>query len=166
MKIRNGFVSNSSSSSFICEITGEEFEIFDYVFRDSPLCKCTNEHIFKREYLIPIKLVELAYPDRDMMLKQLNKVIDSKKECELLKYLCLEDLKKRYEQMGLCNSINESSTNCIREDQCPICQLVHINDRDILDFVYKVYRSKPALIKEIKQRFFNYKNFKKFLGEK
>ena len=42
MKIRNGFVSNSSSSSFICESCGNTYETSD----DDPIAICVNGHEF------------------------------------------------------------------------------------------------------------------------
>jgi hypothetical protein len=58
MKIRTGFVSNSSSSSFVCEITGEQFSGYDASLGDFELVECQNGHIFSENYVIggfPIK---------------------------------------------------------------------------------------------------------------
>lgn len=52
MKIRTGFVSNSSSSSFVCEITGEEFSGWDASLEDFDLVECENGHIFLDKYVI------------------------------------------------------------------------------------------------------------------
>lgn len=45
MKIRNGFVSNSSTSSFICEICGNIEADRDVNCRDVGMLRCKNEHI-------------------------------------------------------------------------------------------------------------------------
>lgn len=47
MKIRKGFVSNSSSSSFICDTTGEIFSNRDASLSDFELCECENNHIIE-----------------------------------------------------------------------------------------------------------------------
>lgn len=45
MKIRTGFVSNSSASSFVCEICGREEITWDG-FGDLGMVECVNEHLF------------------------------------------------------------------------------------------------------------------------
>lgn len=52
MKIRRGFVSNSSSSSFICDITGEEVQGYDMGVREAGMYGCENGHYFLEEFLI------------------------------------------------------------------------------------------------------------------
>jgi hypothetical protein len=54
MKIRKGFVSNSSSSSFTCDICGEVYEGWDASPSDPDFdCSmCPNEHILCNEHLI------------------------------------------------------------------------------------------------------------------
>jgi hypothetical protein len=44
MKIRTGFVSNSSSSSFICCVCGREETMFDGSLRDVEMVSCVNGH--------------------------------------------------------------------------------------------------------------------------
>ena len=52
MKIRNGFVSNSSSSSFICDVTGQEVCGYDITLEDYDLCECEHGHIFPADMII------------------------------------------------------------------------------------------------------------------
>jgi len=46
MKIRKGFVSNSSSSSFVCDISGEVFGGYDCGLGDFDMCECVKGHTF------------------------------------------------------------------------------------------------------------------------
>lgn len=46
MKIRQGFVSNSSSSSFICDLTGEDFDTGYMSYADCGVVGCVNGHGF------------------------------------------------------------------------------------------------------------------------
>ena len=48
MKIRKGFVTNSSSTSYICEISGEKSDaVWDSEdMRDFGFVQCPNEHVF------------------------------------------------------------------------------------------------------------------------
>lgn len=52
MKKRNGFVSNSSSSSFICEICNHTEVGYDDSLSDLGFAQCVNEHIFCEEHLL------------------------------------------------------------------------------------------------------------------
>jgi len=52
MKIRNGFVSNSSSSSFICEISGDIESGYDMSIDEAGMYECENEHTFNEEYVL------------------------------------------------------------------------------------------------------------------
>lgn len=52
MKIRKGFVSNSSSSSFICDVSGETVEGMDLCLEEAGMYECEHGHVFFEEYLI------------------------------------------------------------------------------------------------------------------
>lgn len=52
VKKRNYFVSNSSSSSFICEICGRTETGFDASLRDYEYVECVNGHTFCQEELL------------------------------------------------------------------------------------------------------------------
>lgn len=53
MKKRYGFVSNSSSSSFICCVSNESVEIDDSCdIGDYGLVRCENNHVFFTEYVV------------------------------------------------------------------------------------------------------------------
>ena len=51
MKIRTGFVSNSSSSSFVCCVCGSEASGMDMCLGDIDMVECTNGHIFCQDHL-------------------------------------------------------------------------------------------------------------------
>ena len=52
MKIRYGFVSNSSSSSFICDVSGEVRTIYSEEPNENGVCSCENGHDFLDEYFV------------------------------------------------------------------------------------------------------------------
>ena len=52
MKIRTSFVSNSSSSSFICEICGRDHDIGFLSLRESGACYCENNHEICIDHLL------------------------------------------------------------------------------------------------------------------
>jgi hypothetical protein len=52
MKVRKGFVSNSSSSSFICEICGEKAEGMDISLSEADMFQCENGHTMCTEHAL------------------------------------------------------------------------------------------------------------------
>lgn len=50
MKFRKGFVSNSSSSSFICDVCGEEKTGWDWDLSEADMFKCVNGHTVCNEH--------------------------------------------------------------------------------------------------------------------
>ena len=55
MKIRQAFVSNSSSSSFICDISGDVESGWDMGIDEAGMYQCENGHTFLREYVLSSK---------------------------------------------------------------------------------------------------------------
>lgn len=51
MKLRIGFISNSSSSSFICQISGEEVCGMDISMYDAQMAQCERGHLMCQSYI-------------------------------------------------------------------------------------------------------------------
>lgn len=51
MKVRNGFVSNSSSSSFVCNVCGEIESGFDCSMKDFEMSQCEHGHVFHDSHI-------------------------------------------------------------------------------------------------------------------
>ena len=51
MKIRQGFVSNSSSSSFVCQVCGEEASGWDIGLEEACMYECEYGHTFCEDHL-------------------------------------------------------------------------------------------------------------------
>lgn len=52
MKIRTGFVSNSSSTSFTCDLCGREESGMDMCLSEAEMYRCKNDHTFCRSEII------------------------------------------------------------------------------------------------------------------
>jgi hypothetical protein len=65
MKIRKGFVSNSSSSSFICDVCGENQSGMDIILSDCDMFKCQKGHTICNSHKIdvPFESLKEKYPD-------------------------------------------------------------------------------------------------------
>lgn len=64
MKVRHGFVSNSSSSSFICNVCGSECSGMDMGLQDAEMYECENGHTFCYDHIVK-DLPEGATEDDD-----------------------------------------------------------------------------------------------------
>lgn len=68
MKIRYGFVSNSSSSSFICDVCGEEQSGMDMSISEAEMVQCSHGHTIcyshiKKDYDVVKEEEEAKLPD-------------------------------------------------------------------------------------------------------
>ncbi len=52
MKIRKGFISNSSSTSFICDVCAETVGGWDMGLDDADMFQCENGHTFCRDHTV------------------------------------------------------------------------------------------------------------------
>ena len=52
MKIRKGFVSNSSSSSFVCDVCHENISGMDLCYEEAEMFECENGHTVCEEHII------------------------------------------------------------------------------------------------------------------
>ena len=128
MKYRKDFVTNSSSSSFICEICGRNESGFDLSLSDVGFAECVNGHIICEDELINYRdcLIEYIAENTDFISKNL---LDEEKlaKCsddEIRDYL-MEHTDYPYD---------------IPEIGCPICQFIEYSEHDLSRFLEKEYK--------------------------
>ena len=126
VKIRKGFVSNSSSSSFVCDITGHTESGWDMSLSEVDMYECENGHTFLREYAlfsddIRSQILELFEED----IKEYNG--------ESL----WEDLQtaESLEDFGDVEEFSYSLPECA----CPICTFKVYSESDMKLFMKKKY---------------------------
>ncbi|MHA2280252.1 MAG: hypothetical protein ACXAC5_05275 [Promethearchaeota archaeon] len=147
MKIRAGFVSNSSSSSFLCNVCGEMETGWDgqYSFATSYCCRgheMCSEHI-------------------DKLVSKFT--LEDKKKAVLEDEYFAETLKD--EEVALINKGNsfaiEDAFERFREDWdeapeslCPVCSLATISDGSVLRYLLKHdIRTREDIEKEIRSKY-------------
>lgn len=160
MKIRNGFVSNSSSSSFICDVSGRVESGMDMCIEDAGMYECENGHTIDEDYVLEYDLREMVvsslkreiatyenkYGDVDKLAK-INEITD---EDELQEYVEEEmDLEERYN---------------LPAAACPICQLEESTSDDMVKYLLKeLNKTKKDAQKDIKVKFDDYEAFQKHI---
>lgn len=151
MKIRKCHVTNSSSSSFICDICGREESGWDMGLYDAEMFECENGHVFCWDEALEI--------NRDKVIKL---ILDEKYDLEEYNE---EDLQK-IDFVDLVKLIPDGiyyAPECI----CPICQFEHYTDSDMLRYLLKKYNLKAEdVLRDWKLLFKNYDNFEKYINTK
>lgn len=167
MKIRKGFVSNSSSSSFICDISGETHSGWDACLSEVGMTECEHGHVFMDEYLLkqPSECLTVEkitqdikerindykagiertpsydyYRERMVKFQDMLVVLNSTKESELQSVIShmVEEL---YEDIRY-----EAPEEC-----CPICQFEEPSQSDLVSYFSKNFKpTKDEVFAEIK----------------
>jgi hypothetical protein len=156
MKIRNGFVSNSSASSFLCQISLEHLAGSDSDYEEGT-CRCRDCHSqFLSEYLRKVDIKTLSKEEVSKALKSLYVTINPEDSEEDLK----EMLQDKVELWQGC-----SYTIHVTSVFCPICNMEQFKVVDLLAFALKqLGKTEEELTKDIAANYKNYADFKKYLG--
>lgn len=137
MKYRKDFVTNSSSSSFVCEICGEVGSGWDAIPSDVGMCECENGHVFCDEHM-------LDDCDRQELIKNIlgNEWNESTEE-EL----------NNMDNYELChNCLDDNGCRVIPESVCPICQFIEYSQDDLARYLLNKYRvPRDEVFKEVKK---------------
>lgn len=129
MKRRHGFVSNSSSSSFICDVCGVAEEGYDGP-SDAGMLECENGHYFCTKHAV----------NKD----QSGTVYD-----EYIEETCT------YANFDDCESNGEVSPAIY----CPICTFNALSDYDFIEYMKTKGYTKAKALEEIKATYPDYKSF-------
>lgn len=189
MKYRVGFVSNSSSSSFICDVSGEVVSGWDVGLSEAEMKQCGNGHTFSDEYAVcnfedipdsaKIRLVmenevyfnyEIEAPEdkdgnRDFAeSSRLRKIDCDKRRKEYRENHTDEEILEKFDPE------NFEDVNCgyeVPKEMCPICMFEHVISAEALRYLeVKSGITIAGIKKEIKENFDNYTDFQKYLTGK
>ena len=167
MKIRTGFVSNSSTASFICPICTEHYEIMDGDPTSAPysLATCKNFHGFCVSHM-------LGPEDRVLELMKEAVIKSKERDIEGIENMSIEKLRDLFARNSdgdfkdkrLYLFISEFFTS-IPEELCPICSFKVIRNHDLMSYLLATV-VKEEVADEIRQRFSSFAEFSTFLREK
>lgn len=161
MKKRNGFVSNSSSSSFTCEVCGETQSGWDMSLSEAEMTECEHGHTICNEHYS--NKTELTLEDkRKFLVKCYNERINGYYKNEP------EKQKEYYDLIdNICNKEEDEIDDELHDydlqysfpsEFCPICNLDIIQNDTVLSYIIKKLNLNKEEIKtEIKN---NYKTLK------
>lgn len=137
MKFRKDFVTNSSSSSYVCEICGYSESGYDIGLRDIDMMECVNGHIFCCEH-------SLEKPNKKDMVKLIME--------NEWNNLTEEELMGMGEDVLFDDYCSEGGCYDVPECVCPICQFIEYSEEDLSAYLQKEYKiSRDLVFAEVKQ---------------
>lgn len=154
MKIRKGFVSNSSSSSFVCDVCGLTQSGWDMSLDEAEMYECENGHIFCEGHILE--------PTQEQIQDYLKYVIKEEEieDYEIEEWLeekcysSLEDVKSLYDIEDLSRGYGsgEGSRYSIPEFMCPLCNFEELSQADAREYLFKITGCQPSIVfEEIKK---------------
>lgn len=146
MKFRKDFVTNSSSSSFVCEICGRDEAGFDLSLEDAEMFECVNSHVLCQEHMLN--------PSREELINEIlkNKYWNS----ETREY----DISYTREELDVLSDdelfdilLGEEHYYEVPECLCPICQFEEYSSYDMASYLLTQYKvPKDEVFAEIKKQ--------------
>lgn len=182
MKIRKSFVSNSSSSSFVCDVTGETAGGYDLCLSDIDWEECANGHTLSYGAIKDIDNKELD-KFRDEARDWIQKVGREWRNArfgEEYVWNAEKGLKRwRFRQpvesdpdfykewMAMPESERQSylsAEDCLPTKFCPICNFSVLSDSDIRRYILKKSgKTMKEWAAEVKNEFGDYDGFQDYL---
>jgi hypothetical protein len=134
MKFRKDFVTNSSSSSYVCEICGRTESGWDMGLSDCEMMECVNGHVFCCDEA-------LETPSKKEMIKMIlenewNKDVWTSRSDGYKDYT-EDELLAMSEDDLFHDFCSESGYYDVPECVCPICQFIEYSEYDLSAYLLK-----------------------------
>lgn len=120
MKVRHGFVSNSSSSSFVCAVCGEIESGYDLSLSDCEMSRCEHGHEFHNSHAELDFFEDGTREEKYELLKKSGYTYDTVQLEKDFVELTDEEFDDKYEQV-LMDSVVDFG---VPEKYCPACQKI------------------------------------------
>ena len=150
MKKRKGFVSNSSSSSFVCEVCGSEESGMDMCLDDAGMAECKNGHIVCQEHMI----------DRvdKMTLEELRTIYSTFEDITDDEDVSDADLKEVVKEKLFEGDDGYYEVPIIA---CPVCNFNVLIDDDYINYIQmKLGVTRHGVLNEIRDKYKSYDEFR------
>ena len=149
MKIRSDFVTNSSSSSFVCEICGRTESGYDLGLSECEMMQCVNGHLFCCDEA-------LEMPSKKEMVKM---ILENEWNKDRYVYgsggykdYTEEELLVMSEDDLFDNFCSDNGYYEVPECVCPICQFIEYSEYDLSAYLLKEYGiSREEVFAEVKK---------------
>jgi hypothetical protein len=148
MKFRKDFVTNSSSSSYVCEICGRSESGWDLCLSECEMMECVNGHVFCCDEA-------LEMPTKEEMIKMVlengwNRRWDS--SIHDYRYYTEEEISSMNEDIIFEELFTDGGYYEVPECLCPICQFIEYSEYDLSAYLLKEYGiSRDEVFSEVKQ---------------
>ena len=152
MKFRKDFVTNSSSSSYVCEICGRTESGWDLGLSECEMMECVNGHIFCCSEA-------LEFPSKKEMIKSIlenewNKKTryDWRTHTNVTTTYTEEELNEFDSYYLFFDFYSEGGYYNVPECVCPICQFIEYSEYDLSAYLLKEYGiSREEVFAEVKK---------------
>lgn len=190
MKIRKSFVTNSSSSCYVCHFCGVSESGWDINIKEAGMYMCENEHVLCKEHYGKISeekiydyyrkcLIDEIYKcyiaDNDLIndTKEINRRISTttnffKMLKEMEKSYCgaqdSDDCVEEYDNVKEFVEENFEFSYSVPSIFCPVCNFEKILDYEGFQYLLKITgHTEKTLLEKIKKEFNSHDEFIKFI---
>lgn len=172
IKKRLNFVSNSSSSSWICTLCGETEIYYDGDDNDM-FYECDHGHSICISCLNHYVTKEMLQKAKKSLIFQIDKIINYQGDFSVIEF---ENKKEQY--LNDLNKINDIENliateiyqkwtrqqdylNYLMKELCPVCNFMFLLDRDYINYIQKIFNIPPKskILENIKRTYLNYDEF-------
>jgi len=152
MKVRNGFVSNSSSSSFTCDVCGEDVSGWDLCLREAEMSECVNGHVVCDGHLLESEedYEEMTFQEKKEYCLRLAEWSGTKERIgEIEDEDELDDLYS--------DEIESEERYNVSASRCPCCSLTNPTTEQVLQYLlHEKGGTREDVEDEMRTRFADY----------
>ena len=181
MKIRKGFVTNSSSSSYICDYCNRAEIGYDLTIKDADMYECENGHVLCRYHFneefdkndvykaVKRRFIDDIYFHSRSAMRGTSRKSDVRNRASKIRNL-RKGLKELEETMRKNGDILEFAENRINfsyelpYELCPICNFKILTNTDGYKYLLKITgMTERELLNKISEEYDSYDDFRKSL---